>query len=659
MKRKSIYLSIIFITAIFALFFFNTTSYAGSQTMRNLEYDVKLNEDGSADVTEIWDISVYDTNTLFKTFKIDSSKYGEITNVKVAEVSGTGKISEFTKTDTYAYHVQKGYYYALKTSSSEFEIAWGVSIGSSSVKKYQISYTVTNAVKTYNDCSEFYWQFIGTSNGIPVDNITGTIKLPKAVSGTESIKVWAHGPLNGEIYATDSDTVSFNVGYLNTGTMVEVRIAVLENVFTLNKNIVNSNKLQSIISEETTWADAANRERDRLKAELEREKMITKIIGIAIVTVGIGIVIFFIIKIIKYVKELVGIKKQEPETKVEYYRDFPDEGATPTEAAFLYYFDKEGQFKNNVSKIVSAIILDLALKNVIVFETDQKEKVNIVVRGNGKAQNLERDELTIYNLLEEVEHYKNKKAKIYDNKISMKDIEKYAKHNDRAFLGKIDSIETYAITLQGAKKNYDSSMKKTSEKWKNKGNGYFLGAFMCLCFSAFVLPLFAVIPCIMCGVLCKKIANKLRLLELTQKGVNEQELWKGLKNYMENFSLLNEREVPELVLWEKYLVYATAFGISDKVLKQLKIKYPELMDEEYMLNNGYMYMYMMDRYNFDRVLNSSMQSAYNAGLRERAAREAAAASSYSSGGGRRRRLLRRRTAGGGGRRPEWAEDKNI
>mgnify|MGYP002448560150 CR=1 FL=1 len=36
------------------------------------------------------------------------------------------------------------------------------------------------------------------------------------------------------------------------------------------------------------------------------------------------------------------------------------------------------------------------------------------------------------------------------------------------------------------------------------------------------------------------------------------------------FSYLNEKEVPELVLWEKYLVYATAFGIADKVAKEFK-----------------------------------------------------------------------------------------
>ena len=308
-----------------------------------------------------------------------------------------------------------------------------------------------------------------------------------------------------------------------------------------------------------------------------------------------------------------------------------------------------------MSKIVSATILNLALKKAISFEEEGKKDVYIVLN-EIDTKELKSDELEIFKLLNDVKTYNNKKNKKEDNnnKISMKEIEKYAKNNDITFFNKINRIEEHARTCQERKLNYNSQMKKEEEKWKNKSNGYFIGSFMCLCWCVTIAPIIAIIPCIICAILCQKIADKKRRLCLTQKGVNEQEQWKGLKKYMENFSLLNEREVPELVLWEKYLVYATAFGVADKVLKQLKIKYPELTDE-YMLNNGFMYMYMMDRYNFDRVLNSSVQKAYDAGLRAQAARE----SSYSSGSGRRRRLLWRRTVGGGGRRPEWAEDKNI
>lgn len=651
MKKKITYLSIILITFICALFLINNKSYAGSQQMEKLEYDVELNSDGSADVVETWNIRVSDTNTLFKTFDLDSSKYSGITDVSVLELSETGVENSFLKTNQYSYHVNKGYYYALNTNSKEFEIAWGVSIGNAKNKIYKISYKIQDAVKNYNDCSEFYWQFLGTTNGIPCDYIKGTIKLPKTVQNKENIKVWAHGPLNGEIYAINNNTVSFEVRYLETRTMVEARIAVLEKIFNENKNVVNTDKLQSIINEETKWAEQANIERENLKRAAEREEMIFKILFVAAILLGLAIVVFLVTKIVKYTKELKNIETIEPREKPEYFRDFPDEDATPTEAAFLYYFDNKGAFKQNVSKVVSSIILDLSLKKVIRFEKDKKDNVNIVLEKDIDTQTLKKDEIAIYNLLADVEKYKNKKNNEYDNNISMKDIEKYARNNDSKFLGKIDGLESSARMLHEIKKNYNDEMRKISEKWSSKGGGYFAAAFMGACFVAFIFPAFSVIPCIICGVLCKKIANKTHKLELTQKGTDEKELWKALKKYMENFSLLNEREVPELVLWEKYLIFATAFGIADKVLKQLKIKYPELMDEDYMLNNGYMYMYMMNRYNFDRALNSGIQKAYSTGLAQKAAREAASSSGsgggggFSGGGGRRRRP----EAGMGGR----------
>ena len=44
----------------------NTKSHAGSLYLNNLDFDVQINQDGSMNVTETWDISVEETNTLFK-----------------------------------------------------------------------------------------------------------------------------------------------------------------------------------------------------------------------------------------------------------------------------------------------------------------------------------------------------------------------------------------------------------------------------------------------------------------------------------------------------------------------------------------------------------------------------------------------------------------
>lgn len=73
----------------------------------------------------------------------------------------------------------------------------------------------------------------------------------------------------------------------------------------------------------------------------------------------------------------------------------------------------------------------------------------------------------------------------------------------------------------------------------------------------------------------------------TQFGVNEQAKWIGLYNFLNSDTLIKEKDVQDLVLWEKYLIYATAFGISEKVVKAIKINAVNLnIDKSLVLNNN-------------------------------------------------------------------------
>ena len=182
---------------------------AADLELQELEYKVQLNADGSADITEIWDIYIEDTNTLFKTFELDKSKYQEITDVTVKEIT-KGRNQAFREIDKEMYHLPKGYYYGLINQNRKFEIAWGVQI-EDETRKYEICYKIIDAVKNYKDCSEFYWQFISTISEIPARKVKGTIHLPSAVENIEEFRVWAHGPLNGKISKTANDTAVFEV----------------------------------------------------------------------------------------------------------------------------------------------------------------------------------------------------------------------------------------------------------------------------------------------------------------------------------------------------------------------------------------------------------------------------------------------------------------
>lgn len=49
----------------------------------------------------------------------------------------------------------------------------------------------------------------------------------------------------------------------------------------------------------------------------------------------------------------------------------------------------------------------------------------------------------------------------------------------------------------------------------------------------------------------------------------------GFKKYLEDYSLVSEREAKEVFLWKDYLIWAAFFGIADKVYEQFKIVDPD------------------------------------------------------------------------------------
>ena len=92
----------------------------------------------------------------------------------------------------------------------------------------------------------------------------------------------------------------------------------------------------------------------------------------------------------------------------------------------------------------------------------------------------------------------------------------------------------------------------------------------------------------------------------------------GLKLYLEEFSRMNTKEVMDVKLWDEYLMFAYLFGNADKVAKQLKDLYPQVLENPNM---------NIDYNTLVYVNNLSTKTVHAAS----AARSAA--ESYSAGGG--------------------------
>ena len=97
----------------------------------------------------------------------------------------------------------------------------------------------------------------------------------------------------------------------------------------------------------------------------------------------------------------------------------------------------------------------------------------------------------------------------------------------------------------------------------------------------------------------------------------------GLKKFLQEFTLLDERHVSEVGLWKDYMIYATLFGIADQVIRDMKKINPEYFNMDQVAQQ------MADDMTIPMIY-STMHSSTARALANKAAREQRA----SGGGGR-------------------------
>ena len=101
--------------------------------------------------------------------------------------------------------------------------------------------------------------------------------------------------------------------------------------------------------------------------------------------------------------------------------------------------------------------------------------------------------------------------------------------------------------------------------------------------------------------------------------MEEAEKMAGLKKFLKEFTVIEQREAIEVNLWNEYLMYAQIFGVADKVASQFKKLYPEIITD-------------MDCIGYDYTDIMFIRSITASGIRS-ASTARSRAQSYSSGGG--------------------------
>lgn len=124
---------------------------------------------------------------------------------------------------------------------------------------------------------------------------------------------------------------------------------------------------------------------------------------------------------------------------------------------------------------------------------------------------------------------------------------------------------------------------------------------------------------------------------LTRQGWDELDEILGLKRFLLDFSLMQERHVQETVLWQEYMIYAHLLGIAEQTAAQLRELYPNSLPEveRFQQYIGYTGYYNGILYSACERHRQRVQAARSAGSGGRASFGGGGGFSGGGGGGTR------------------------
>lgn len=561
----------------------NFNGYIRDITFKNnkLRYHTPIdyNQDAIYNASDIKNVSIKAKHvSSFVSFDTMNESFDDLTLVTSGNATNKSYVSNY---------ISNGYSYEMHYKSDGGKVA------------FFLTYTLSDVVVLHEDVGEIYWTFIGDGFDDPLKDVQIHVSLPKEDG---NIRVWAHGDLIGEIDPVDSKMAQATISKNPRNSNVDIRMTFSSSLLdaTLVSKKTRETALQSIIDVEQERANIANRERQIAK------QVVNFLTGSSIFLI-ICLIIWWIYVYFKYDKE------HKSDFDLEYNREFIDDYNVET----VEYLMKE----NIGGNAFSASILNLVYKKNIRLETISNDSLKIkqyefilVNRDSLSAT----EEILVDFLFERVGR---------DGKFSTLDLKKYA-----------SSTKTYTSFQSSYTKWLNSARKDAiSENFYEKKFIPLCSSFIFLflgislvSYSYFhntnlifpwIYAFFSVFFVFYCAFIRKK----------TKKGVEHYVRWKAFKKFLEDFGTFDVKELPEIVLWERYLVYATVFGIANKVQKAMNVKISEMNIDR--VNSPY-YPSWID-YSIASSISRSVNDSFaaNRTAYSRAYSREVSSSRFSSGGG--------------------------
>ncbi|MBP9759716.1 DUF2207 domain-containing protein, partial [Candidatus Dojkabacteria bacterium] len=514
----------IFILLTFLLFFFypSTDIYAKDYSIKSVDFEVRINKNGSATVTEK------------RTYNFDGSftwadewiplKGYTIKNVKL--IGADNFTSSIQNDKLYI----KWYYSAVNE-----------------IKTFTLNYTIENAVTNHNDISEFYWQLIGDEWEKTTENVTAKVMLYEDAKDNK-IYGFGHGPLNGIVTIPNTNEVNFSVTNLPPKKMFEVRTLFPKGSLVGGK--AGSLNLEDILNEEKEFG-----------LKTKNESILQNIIFLLLS-------LFVVYRVIVWIKRWIAYGKDDrlPEVNSAGLLHEPPSSISPVLVEILLKGNPTG-------KSIVSTILELVRRKILSTEFVRNGKKSFFGSSDQYFLVYKENNLKVNEMESDLLSFLFTSTKMRLDFDDIKD------------LGKKYPSKTSTFWLKWQKDAKDELKKlgfyeTESLKYQTKAivEAVIVGIIAIFGSAAVVLYYYPILI-ILIIYLMFMIFISVFMPKKSKWGGEEMAGWLAFKKWLKDYSVTKNYPIDSVILWEKYLVYGTALGISVKALSQLPIKFSESFEK--------------------------------------------------------------------------------
>lgn len=516
------------------------TSAKEGYTINSVKINADLQKDGSANITEVWDVDISSTTDSTEWYLIKGNLNGSaISNLKVSDETGRTFQNIGNDWDIDSSIEEKAYKCGIHKNDEQKGVELCFGIGSYGHHVFTVSYHVTQLVKGYKEQDGFNWRFVNDKMTAVPQKVSVTITAPETIND-ENADIWMFGN-TGQINFVEKDSQQFIYAEAS-GSEYSSYDHHMTIVAGFNKGIFSPTKtsdkeFSKVVEKAKVGSSYSKKKSGGIYSILNALRSLLPYLA----------AVFSLIFLTAFAKKKginPKLKISSKEKKdVDYYRQLPMNGDLEATYSGL---DALNELSNKEKgNIISAYLLKwLNEKHISIIETESKGFLGLGKKMvKSVAFNVESlpetagdSEKSIFNFL--------KAAAGGDNILQEKELSNYAEDNYKDYFRRMDNI-----LKEGANDLLNQGIyqeKKEKSKWSDSSK-----------------------------------------YEITEAGKPKLLNILGFKKYLSDFTLLSERESKEVALWDDYLVFAALMGIADKVYDEFKKINPDYisMKQESMNTN--------------------------------------------------------------------------